>query len=81
MIDGGYFRNIIALIRWDADHYLPDGETESAVFMRVRNTILALQRKEETEPGKNSLLSVDAGSKGGEKYGKGTGDGAGGTGR
>lgn len=49
MIYDGYFENIIALIRWDADHYLPDGETERVIFMKVHSMILGLQRKEERE--------------------------------
>lgn len=56
MVFDGYLGNIIVLIRWDADHYLPDRETELEILMRVQNMILELQRREKGEPKKNNFI-------------------------
>lgn len=56
MVSVEYLENIIVLIRWDADHYLPDRETELEILMRVQNMILELQRREKGASKRNNFL-------------------------
>lgn len=56
MVSVGYLGNIIVLIRWDADHYLLDRETELEILMRVQNMILELQRQEKGASKRNNFI-------------------------
>lgn len=45
----GYLENIIVLLRWDADNYLPDREKELEIFHRIQDVIRENQKEEKGE--------------------------------
>lgn len=48
MIRIEYLKEIILLIRWDADNYLPDRKKEMEIFRRIQD-ILCKEQKEKGE--------------------------------
>lgn len=44
-----YLENIITLIQWDADNYLPDREKEMEIFQRVQDVIRENQQDRKGE--------------------------------
>lgn len=40
-----YLENIIVLIQWDADNYLPDGEKEREIYKRIQDVIRENQKQ------------------------------------
>lgn len=45
----GYLENMIVLLRWDADNYLPDREKELEIFQRIQDVIRENQKEEKGE--------------------------------
>ena len=45
----GYLENIIVLLRWDADNYLPDREKEKEIYERIQDVIRENQKEEKGE--------------------------------
>lgn len=40
-----YLENIIVLIQWDADNYMPDGEKEREIYKRIQDVIREDQKQ------------------------------------
>ena len=45
----GYLENMIVLLQWDADNYIPDRKKEMEIFHRIQDVIRENQKEEKGE--------------------------------